>query len=273
MEKERVFAATTLERCRIADLICQLDDAQLATPSLCTGWDVKTVAAHLLSNLSESVPGVVWLAARRRSGARAIDELARRRAHLPAADIAAGLHRLADRRYWRPPPRGHIGPLADVLVHSGDMRIPLGLSFDPDPQLAVAALDFLTGLSAFDMVTPGNLRGISLRATDVGRVWGKGAEVRGPVAALMMAAAGRGALVDALKGPGLATLRQRLSGGREQLAPREHAPLPVPKRVVLACKDSHVGAIANRWTVAVRLSVANPHHPPAPRRPLNVTTA
>ena len=140
-----------------------------------------------------------------------MDELARRRAHLPAAEMAAGLHSLADRRYWRPPPRGHIGPLADVLVHSGDMRIPLGLSFETDPQLAAAALDFLTGLSAFDMVAPGQLRGISLRANENGRVWGKGAEIRGPAAALMMAAAGRTALIDALDGPGVATLRQRLS--------------------------------------------------------------
>ena len=89
MERERVFAATTLERHRIGDLICRLDEAQLATPSLCAGLDVKTVAAHLLSNLPESVPGVIWLAARRRSGARAMDELARRRSLLPAADIAA----------------------------------------------------------------------------------------------------------------------------------------------------------------------------------------
>jgi hypothetical protein len=72
-------------------------------------------------------------------------------------------------------------------------------------------LDFLTGLSAFDMVTPGHLRGISLRANDIGRVWGKAAEIRGPVSALMMAAAGRGALRDTLEGPGLATLCQRLS--------------------------------------------------------------
>jgi hypothetical protein len=79
------------------------------------------------------------------------------------------------------------------------------------PQLAAAALDFLAGLSAFDMVAPRQLRGISLRAHENGRVWGNGAEIRGPAAALMMAAAGRAALIDALDGPGVATLHQRLS--------------------------------------------------------------
>jgi hypothetical protein len=65
--------------------------------------------------------------------------------------------------------------------------------------------------SAFDLVAPGQLRGISMRAHENGRVWGEGAEIRGPAAALMVAAAGRAALTDALDGPGVATLRERLS--------------------------------------------------------------
>jgi uncharacterized protein (TIGR03083 family) len=211
MDREDVYAATAQARRRIADLVDSLNDAQLATQSLCAGWTVKTVAGHLLSNLSESVSAVVLLAMRRRSSSGAIDELARRCADQPADEIAIGLRRLADRRYWRPPPRGHIGPLADVLVHGGDMRIPLGLPFDPHPEQAAMALDFLVGPSAFDMVTHGLLSGISLHATDTDRSWRKGTEVRGPAAALMMAAAGRTALLDTLDGPGLPLLRQRIS--------------------------------------------------------------
>jgi hypothetical protein len=75
---------------------------------------------------------------------RAIDGLARRRAESPASKIAANLRRLAEHRYWSPPPRGDRGPLGDVLIHSGDMRIPLGLPFEPEPQLAAEALDRLT---------------------------------------------------------------------------------------------------------------------------------
>jgi hypothetical protein len=36
--------------------------------------------------------------------------------------------------------------------------------------------------------------------------------IRGPAAALMMAVAGRSALMDALDGPGLETFRQRIGG-------------------------------------------------------------
>jgi hypothetical protein len=105
---------------------------------------------------------------------------------------------------------GPLGPLAEVLLHTGDIRIPLGLPFAPDPQLAALALDFLTGPWPFGFVPLVRLRGISLRADDICRVWRSGAEIRGPVAALMMAASGRTALLHLLDGPGLAPLRQRV---------------------------------------------------------------
>ena len=211
MERDQIHAATAQERRRIADLIDDLDEAQLATPSLCAGWDVKTVAAHLVSVLAEGTLRVTWLGARRGSPDRAIDELARRRAQRPAAEIAASLRDLADHRYWRPPPQAP-GLLAEVLAHSGDIRIPLGLPFEPDPQPTAIALDFLTGPVPIGLVPLGRLRGIRLQATDIDRTWGKGQEIRGRSAELLMAAVGRNAVLDALDGPGLPSLRQRISG-------------------------------------------------------------
>ena len=52
VDKDFVFAAVADERREIAALIDGLDDAQLATQSLCAGWDVKTVAAHLVSDFA-----------------------------------------------------------------------------------------------------------------------------------------------------------------------------------------------------------------------------
>jgi uncharacterized protein (TIGR03083 family) len=211
VERDQIHTATAQERRRIADLIDDLDEAQLATPSLCAGWDVKTVAAHLVSILAEGTLRVTWLGARRGSPDRAIDELARRRAQRPAAEIAASLRDLADHRYWRPPPQAP-GLLAEVLAHSGDIRIPLGLPFEPDPQPTAIALDFLTGPVPIGLVPLGRLRGIRLQATDIDRTWGKGQEIRGRSAELLMAAVGRNAVLDALDGPGLPSLRQRISG-------------------------------------------------------------
>ena len=115
------------------------------------------------------------------------------------------------RRRISPPLFGPVDPLADVLVHGGDIRIPVGLPFAPDPQLAAMALDFLSGPWPFGFVPIGRLRGIRLRANDIRRVWRRGAEIRGPAAALMMAVSGRVALLHLLEGPGLPLLRQRLS--------------------------------------------------------------
>jgi hypothetical protein len=69
----------------------------------------------------------------------------------------------------------------------------------------------LTGPWPFGFVPLGQLRGISLLSTEMDRTWGKGAQIRGPVAALMMTVAGRGALLNRLDGPGLSLLRQRLN--------------------------------------------------------------
>jgi hypothetical protein len=106
-----------------------------------------------------------------------------------------------------------------VVVHTGDIRIPLGLPFEPDPRLAALAMDFLTGRWPMGFVPVGRLSGIRLRGNDFSRSWGRGAEIRGPVAALMMAVSGRTALLHLLDGPGLVPLRQRLSGRHDEAPP------------------------------------------------------
>ena len=210
MDSEWVFGSATEERLRIADLAAGLDEAQLATPSLCSGWDVKTVVAHLVTTLTHSTSAFLLMALRRGSMDAGINELTIRTAQAPSSEVVASLRRLAGCRK-SPPGVGPLDPLADVLVHSGDIWIPLGLPFEPDRERAAAALDFLTGPWRFAFVPRSLLKGICLRATDHDRAWGRGAEIIGPVAALMMAAGGRTALLDALEGPGLAMLQDRLS--------------------------------------------------------------
>lgn len=208
-DRDLIFVAVANERRQIAALIDGLDDAQLASASLCSGWDVKTVAAHLVSVFADSFWVFMRTALRRRSMARAIDELARRRAQLPAVEIIADLRENADYPL-SPPLFGPLDPLADILVHGADIRIPLGLPFEPDPQLVALAMDFLTGRWPFGFVPLGRLRGISLRSTDIERCWGDGVEIRGPAKALMLAVSGRPELLHLLEGPGLPLLQSRM---------------------------------------------------------------
>jgi uncharacterized protein (TIGR03083 family) len=209
MERERIFCAVAAERRRIADLLDALDEDGLATPSLCAGWDVKTVAAHLVSVFADSFWTFQRAALRRGGFQRAIDELARRRARTPTPEIARTLRQGADHRL-NPPVTGPVSGLTDVLVHGGDIQIPLGIPFRPDCEQVSWALDFLTGPRPFGFVPRGRLRGIALHSTDIGRSWGTGAEIRGPAALLMMAVAGRVEIVGMLDGPGVTVLRKRL---------------------------------------------------------------
>ncbi|WP_319445577.1 MULTISPECIES: maleylpyruvate isomerase family mycothiol-dependent enzyme [unclassified Mycobacterium] len=211
MDREFVFAAVADERRRLATLLESLDETQLATPSLCAGWDVKTVFAHLVSDFTDGFWGFQRAAIRRGSVHRGIDDLARRRAEQPATDIARTLREHADHRL-SPPVTGSRSGLTDVLAHGGDIRIPLGLPFDPDPQLVALTLDFLTGPSPFGFVPRSRLHGITLHANDIDRTWGRRPEVHGSAAALMMTVLGRDALVHQLDGPGLPILRRRLAG-------------------------------------------------------------
>jgi uncharacterized protein (TIGR03083 family) len=208
-DHQRIFAAAANERRNIATLVEGLNATQLATPSLCAGWDIKTVAAHLEYAVSKGFSEAMRMSVRRASMARAIDDLARRRAQLPLPEIVANLRQRADRRL-SPPMLGPVAPLTDVLIHHGDIRIPLGLPYRPDPELLELALDFLTGVWPFGFVPRGRLTGISLHANDIDHSWGHGPEIRGAGAALMLAAAGRTALLDTLDGPGVPLLRRRL---------------------------------------------------------------
>lgn len=63
------------------------------------------------------------------------------------------MHRANDAESrFAPPVTGPRAPLADGLVHEGDMRVPLGLAYDPPPDAVAAALDFVTGGRAVGFV-------------------------------------------------------------------------------------------------------------------------
>jgi uncharacterized protein (TIGR03083 family) len=119
-ERERVFAAVADERRSIAALINGLDAGELATASLCTGWDVKTVAAHLVSDFTDGFWGFLVSGVRHGSINRGIDALARRHAQAAATEIADALRRGADHEL-SPPVTGPLSGLTDVVVHGADM--------------------------------------------------------------------------------------------------------------------------------------------------------
>jgi uncharacterized protein (TIGR03083 family) len=209
-ERERIFGAVAAERRSIATLIDNLDADQLATESLCAGWDVKTVAAHLVSDFADGFWGFMVSGIRHGGMDRGIDALARRRARASPAEIAETLRRRADHRL-SPPVTGPLSGLTDVLVHGADMRIPLGIPHRPDPQDVARVLDFLTSPTQLGFFPRRRLRGISLQDDDTGQSWGHGELIRGPGMALMLATCGRTVAFGDLSGPGSPVLQSRLT--------------------------------------------------------------
>ena len=143
---------------------------------------------------------------------RVLDMLAHRRACSPADEIAATLRHHADRRYRTLPPRDDRGPLADVLVHSGDIRIPLGLPFEPDRQQAAEAMDRLTQRTPNGLVPLIGREGVRRAPQTLIGHGGRARNLRTSGGADGMAVGGRTALLNQLDGPGLSVLLQRISG-------------------------------------------------------------
>jgi len=206
-----LFPLIAAERERLADGLDELSAAEWEAPSLCAGWTVHVVAAHLNAPWEVSAPTVVFEVARTRSLDRGFDRVARRVAgRLDPVGCVAGLRDHADSRFT-PPGSGPEAPLTDVIVHGGDMLAPSGRSVAVDPVALAASLEFLAGGRAKGFVPKGRTDGLAFEATDLDARVGTGrAVVRGPALVLCSAMCGRAAMLDRLSGDGVPVLAGRI---------------------------------------------------------------
>lgn len=184
----------------------QLDASQWDVPSLSEGWTVRQVLAHVV--LAADPPLRRYAAAvvrARGSFDRANHQLAVVDAGRPLDELLAA-YRAAIPRRFAPPGWPEAAPLADVLLHALDVRIPLGLPTERPPRHHVPALELLLS-RAGRAFAPGGRPSIRWVATDHAWSHGDGEEVRGTMADLTLAASGRPVHLDALEGPGAARLR------------------------------------------------------------------
>lgn len=206
-----VFAMIAVERRRTADLLDGLSDDQWNTPSLCNGWRVREVVAHLSMPFTVSIPRLaIKMIAARGSFDTVADRFARADAR-SNAELVAILRSNAEDRFT-PPGFGPEAPLTDIVVHSQDICEPLGIVRAIDDEPAAVILDMLASPKASrGFVRKDLLDGLRLTATDTGWTHGEGAEVSGTAASLIMTISGRRVAEDQLSGGGAAMLRSRLS--------------------------------------------------------------
>jgi uncharacterized protein (TIGR03083 family) len=199
----------TDERRDLADLLDTLTPAQWAHPSLCEGWTVRDVVAHLISY--EELGYLGMAATLIRAGFRPghMNRIRFRVYQDHQPDQLVGILR----SHFRP--RGFTAgfgggiALTDCLIHQQDIRRPLGLPRDVPPDRLVEALNF--SLRAPVLPSKQNAAGILSVATDIDWRHGDGPEIRGTGESLIMALAGRADALDELDGPGTAALTPRIS--------------------------------------------------------------
>lgn len=203
MDRDQILEWTTAERLGVADLLDDLGDHEWRSASLCPGWTVRDVAAHLTMStrdrLFDTIRGVVR--ARGDFNRMLADQARERAARFAPEELVAQLRETAGSAR-RMPGSSLLDPLVDALVHGLDIARPLGRRRQPPTPPVLAGLDHVRRSSFYG--GPRRFRGTRLVATDADWSAGAGpAEVRGPAADLLLLATGRPAALPHLSGPGL----------------------------------------------------------------------
>ena len=211
MEQGEAWAAIDEQRRALVRLLESLSAEEWNQPSLCGGWTVRQVAAHLaLQNTPWSaMPRAIVNAVRYGGTNDAIHAMACSHAGLPVEIIIAEIR---DRiGVHRPLPTVTFRETAiDYLVHGHDIALPLGRVITMSPELAILAVDRVWSTPRMFHARK-KLSGYRLIADDASWSAGQGQEVRGPIGALLLLLTGRPAALPQLSGPGSASLRQSLA--------------------------------------------------------------
>jgi uncharacterized protein (TIGR03083 family) len=198
-----VWALVHAERAALVDDLERLDDEDWVRPSLCEGWTVHDVAAHLVDTWRTTRLGfVVGLVRARfdfdRQNARGVERWRGVTPHETLQRLRAAAPLTST------PPAPLDSRLVEEVVHGEDVRRPLGLHRDYPSDVVERALRLQLGTPAAFGGAKELLTRCRLVADDVDVAVGNGPEVRGPALSLLLAVTGRP--VDDLSGPGVSEL-------------------------------------------------------------------
>lgn len=201
-----IWAVVHNERAALADDLAQLSSDQWAKPSLCDGWDVHDVLAHMAA--TATMTRLRFAAGFARAGFSfdrfVANHVNAERAVDPVATLSAFRAALTS---TATPPAPLISRIVEAYVHGEDIRRPLGIAHEYPIEPIGLAIAYL----ANDRLSGGKTRlaGITLTATDTDFSIGGGPSVDGPAISLLLAASGRKIALDELAGPGVPTLAER----------------------------------------------------------------
>ena len=205
MDKAEVWRHIHAERAALAGTLAALPENDWSHDTLCAGWTVHDVAAHVISTPQIGWSDIAAMSARnlgRSYNTMIFRETKRLSAQETRESILADYEKYAASTQ-RLPITTSLEPLIDVLLHHQDIVRPLGLTRDMPPEAAAVAADRVRRLS-FPMGTRRLLRSVRMVATDVDWTRGSGPSIEGPIQELLMLASGRQPDRSLLTGDGLA---------------------------------------------------------------------
>jgi uncharacterized protein (TIGR03083 family) len=185
---DEIWRRVDEQRIGLAGLLEGLTAEQWTAPSLCDGWQVRDVAAHLTHSHMHPVRAIVEAA---RSGFRFDSMIQRLGREDPRsqAEIAIALRGMAGSRK-RVPGTSVQQPLIELLVHGQDITVPLGIDWPMPLDAAREVAQKLSGMT-FPLNGQRRLAGVRLVATDAEFAAGEGREVQVPIGDIVMVLAGR----------------------------------------------------------------------------------
>lgn len=188
MDTDGIWHCVDGQRAGLAGLLESLTAGQRMAPSLCYGWRVRDVAAHLTHSRMPAGRMVVEAV---KSGFR-FDPMIRRLGRedpRSQSEIVAALRAMVGSR-TRVPGTSVQQPLIELLVHGQDIAVALGLDWPMPVEAAVESANRLCSMM-FPINARRRLQGIRLVATDADFAAGQGCETRAPIRDIVMVLAGR----------------------------------------------------------------------------------
>lgn len=191
MRHDQLWKHIHAERTALARHLAGLDPASWEHESLCPGWTVLDVAAHVISNPQIHGPQVLGMVARnlgRSYNTMIFRETKRWARDQTPARILEDFERYAGSTRHVPLTTS-VEPLLDIVVHTQDILRPLGIRYAADPEAIAVAADRARLHAAY--LGWGRAKRYRLIATDLDWTRGRGPAVEGPIAELLMLSTGR----------------------------------------------------------------------------------
>ncbi|MBF6147809.1 MULTISPECIES: maleylpyruvate isomerase family mycothiol-dependent enzyme [Nocardia] len=202
IDTEQVWQAVAAERASLVELLRALPESGWEQTSLCAGWRVRDVVAHLIMSADSGLGAILFNLIRARGDFdRMVRDTAIRYAgRSTTAQLLAELRDSVDARVT-PVGTTPVDRLMDLLVHGQDIAIPLGIPREMPVAAAESALDRVWngGFPFHARKKFGNYR---LVASDGEWTAGTGPIIEGSVTNLLLLITGRRPAPDQLTGEG-----------------------------------------------------------------------